>query len=323
MAFILKSPCLNIQGVGRLIPWAITLTGRGNKLQLLGVLTLGLGLLAFIDIMEPCSLALDALSALTVASASTSALESASSSWCCRSFFLTSRASFSSFSFSQCHWYRPSVLYRGLYASSISLSHSDLVGLRRAEAAKSQDLNKVGPDEVLGQLMGARESIDSGLQCSPQGLRGASVSSGAGSLVSSRPASRTVRAWIGAEASFSSGRPFVRWYLRTGKLTAGFFPRGTRRGACNIENTLVKHRQWATMNRVEQESSMYLPGLLVHKALSLLFPTALGFGRHLFRVGIPCLEDHQFLPCLLCKEQKGVRSEPSKKVEQNRSGKYP
>ncbi|KAJ8444875.1 hypothetical protein Cgig2_029806 [Carnegiea gigantea] len=54
--------------------------------------------------------------------------------------------------------------------------------------------------------------------------------------------------------------------------------------------------------------------------MSLLFPTALSFGRHLFGGSAHGLEDHQFCPCLLCKEQKGVRLKPSKKIDQNKSG---
>ncbi|KAJ8432887.1 hypothetical protein Cgig2_017616 [Carnegiea gigantea] len=123
---------------------------------------------------------------------------------------------------------QPSMLCCGLYPSSKSLSHShlflgDLVGLRSARSSQvprlNQVLNKVGLDEFLGRLIGTQRHI-------PSGLRGASVSLGARSSVSSRSTSRTVRgigliaptspAWIGVEASISFRRPSVRWCLHTG-----------------------------------------------------------------------------------------------------------
>ncbi|KAJ8437774.1 LOW QUALITY PROTEIN: hypothetical protein Cgig2_024078 [Carnegiea gigantea] len=276
----------------------------GDKLHLLGIPTLGLGLQAFIDMMEVglerpprileptsprpcidtpmCSHGLIDNFTPSPAVTSASALESASSSWCCRSFFSPFRVSFSSFSFSQRRWYRvtsPSSLLRSTVAftpqakaSAIVTSSSvTLWGSEVPEETKSCDLTKVGPDEVRRRLTGTRGST-TGIS---HGLRGAKGFSEAGGSVSSRPASHTMRrgglivphipAWIGTEAAVSSGRP--------------------------------------------------------SKALSFFFLMALGFGRHLFGGGVPGLENHQFRPCLLCKEQKGFRSEPSKKADQNRSGK--
>ncbi|KAJ8426186.1 LOW QUALITY PROTEIN: hypothetical protein Cgig2_010823 [Carnegiea gigantea] len=52
MALIFRSLGLSIQGIGRLIFRAIPLAGKGDKLHLFWVSTLGLGLLALVDIME-------------------------------------------------------------------------------------------------------------------------------------------------------------------------------------------------------------------------------------------------------------------------------
>ncbi|KAJ8435522.1 hypothetical protein Cgig2_032109 [Carnegiea gigantea] len=155
---------------------------EGDKLHLLGVLTLGLGRLAFINIMEvdlePCSLALAALLAPAVTSAS--AVESASSSRCYKSFFSFSRASFSSSSFSQRHWYRvtsPSNLWCSTAAftpraKASAIVTSSLVTLWGSEVLEAA---MVGLDKVRGRLKGTRGSTTSGLRRSPHGLRGASV----------------------------------------------------------------------------------------------------------------------------------------------------
>ncbi|KAJ8422875.1 hypothetical protein Cgig2_013748 [Carnegiea gigantea] len=148
---VFKGPDISIQGVGRLIPCTITLTGRRDKLHLLGISTLVLSSLALVDIVEPCSLARAALSAPVVASAL--AFESASSSWPCRSFFSASQTPYSSFSFSQHRWFRvtsPFGLRRSAAALTPRANASAMVisstvtlgGSEVLEAAKAQDLTK-------------------------------------------------------------------------------------------------------------------------------------------------------------------------------------
>ncbi|KAJ8428286.1 hypothetical protein Cgig2_027418 [Carnegiea gigantea] len=73
----------------------------------------------------------------------------------------------------------------------------------------------------------------------------------------------------------------------------GFFPYGTTGGACSQNNSSVYPKQGVTMKGGKQGSRVYLLGLLVHKVLSLLFLTALGFGCHLLRSGIPSFKDRQ------------------------------
>ena len=51
-----------------------------------------------------------------------------------------------------------------------------------------------------------------------------------------------------------------------------------------MDNLLVKLKRREIMNKGEQGLSMYLLGLLVDKEPYLLFPTTLGFGRHLLWV---------------------------------------
>ncbi|KAJ8426453.1 hypothetical protein Cgig2_031102 [Carnegiea gigantea] len=119
-ALIFRSPDLSIQGVGHLVPWAITLTGRGDKLHLLRVPTLGLGLLAFMDIMEILLLGLPSI------------------------FLLLQLLPAPLVPGHQP--LQPSALRCGLYASSKSLSHShlflgDLVGLRSARRSQVPGLN--------------------------------------------------------------------------------------------------------------------------------------------------------------------------------------
>jgi len=82
-----------------------------------------------------------------------------------------------------------------------------------------------------------------------------------------------------------------------------------------MDNLLVKSQRWETMNKGEQGSSVYLLGLLVHKAPYLLFLMVLSFGRHLLWGGIPGLEHRQFRHRLLCIKQKGVRLEPNEKAD--------
>ncbi|KAJ8431172.1 hypothetical protein Cgig2_019848 [Carnegiea gigantea] len=124
MTLLLRSPGLSIQGVGCLVPCALTLTGRRDKLHILGVMAFIFGPLTLIYVVEvslkiavllkllgqrhqdPAAALLVALlvglgrlSALTAASSL--AFGSASSSWRYKLFFSASQASKSTFSFCQ------------------------------------------------------------------------------------------------------------------------------------------------------------------------------------------------------------------------------
>ncbi|KAJ8424064.1 hypothetical protein Cgig2_028737 [Carnegiea gigantea] len=160
-ALIIRRLGLSIQRVGYFAFQTIPLTERWDELHFFEVPTLGLGPLALIYVvevglevvilLEPCSLALAALSAPSFASAS--GLENASSSWHYKSFFLASMASFSSFSFFQRCWYRtmsPSSFRcsvatftpRAKASAMVTSSSVTCSGFEVPEAAKSHDLAK-------------------------------------------------------------------------------------------------------------------------------------------------------------------------------------
>ena len=46
----------------------------------------------------------------------------------------------------------------------------------------------------------------------------------------------------GADTLVSPGGPSIFYFLRTGKLTVGLFPRGTREGACKKKLSLCSKR---------------------------------------------------------------------------------
>ncbi|KAJ8425914.1 LOW QUALITY PROTEIN: hypothetical protein Cgig2_033855 [Carnegiea gigantea] len=180
-------------------------------------------------------------------------------------------------------------------ASAVVTSSSIILGGSEVpEVAKSQDLTKSCISENLATrsalIKRSRENPD-GLRSSPHDLRGGSV------LLGTR----------GANAAVSSGQPSVRWRLRTGKLIVGFFLRGARGGACS-QNSLSVYPKLGVMMKGGKQGSKLI-GLLVHKALPLLFPTALGPGSHLPRSGIPGLKDYQPHPHLLCIKQKGSKNQ--------------
>jgi len=83
----------------------------------------------------------------------------------------------------------------------------------------------------------------------------------------------------------------------------GFFPHGTREGACRKMIQSVESKDYEKGGK--QGYTLYLFGLLGDKALPLFFSLALDVGRHQLRGGIPGLEDHQSGPRLICIEQKG------------------
>ncbi|KAJ8423699.1 hypothetical protein Cgig2_003383 [Carnegiea gigantea] len=98
-------------------------------------------------------------------------------------------------------------------------------------------------DEIGGRLLNTHGRAADSLRGSSHGLRGGGLFLEVeGAIPDYRGANcstPTSPAWIGADAAVSSGRTSVRCPLRTSKLMAGFFPRGTRGGACG-QNNLVR-----------------------------------------------------------------------------------
>ncbi|KAJ8435868.1 hypothetical protein Cgig2_028576 [Carnegiea gigantea] len=237
-------------------------------------------------------------------------------------FLLGLPGAFFSFSFSQRRWYRatsPSSFCRSAAAltprakaSTIVTSSSvTLKGSEVPEAAKSQDLTKswtsvnLVAGSALIKFVGSCRALTGvppvACEVAPHGYQGASKSLGTRGSITSRPALR---------ARGRSG------------LIVPLFPSIGRGGSHHLilaafksltltngnENTLVKHLQRVTMNRGEKGPGIYLLGLLVHKAPSLFFSAALGFGRHLLGGGIPSLEGRQSYSRLPCTKSKIVRS---------------
>ncbi|KAJ8444097.1 LOW QUALITY PROTEIN: hypothetical protein Cgig2_025098 [Carnegiea gigantea] len=134
----------------------------------------------------PCSLAWATFS--TPAAASASAFISASSSWGCKPFFSASRASRSTFSFSQHRWYQVtnscslwhSVAALTTRANASAIATSSSVTLRVSEVpgvARSQDLTAlvrtwpVRLKEVGGRPQGAQGGTTRSLRSGTYGLR--------------------------------------------------------------------------------------------------------------------------------------------------------
>ncbi|KAJ8446988.1 hypothetical protein Cgig2_006616 [Carnegiea gigantea] len=248
---ILGRPTLH-RGVGHLVFWAIPFAERRDELYLFSASTLGLSQLALVDIMdvglkvvillEPCSLALAALLAPRVASAST--LDSASSSWHCKSFFSASLL----LPVPLVPGHEPLQLLapsRDPYSLCESLSHShlilsDLERLRRLNKVldKCKCGHRVGPDKVHGQLPGTKGSTVDDLRGSPYGRWGANRYLGTRGSVTSRSALCMVRrSGLIVPLFTNMGRGGSCRLIMTA-FNSLMLTNGTRGGACSKENTL-------------------------------------------------------------------------------------
>ncbi|KAJ8420089.1 LOW QUALITY PROTEIN: hypothetical protein Cgig2_002030 [Carnegiea gigantea] len=179
-------------------------------------------------------------------------------------------------------------------ASAIVTSCSVILGGPEVPAvATSQDLTKswisenldTGLDKVGGRPFDTQGRAADGLISSPYGLRGGSLLWGTGGAVHNRTATRVSR----------------------GRLVGSCFPSLAGGGCRYLIGTPVG--SLALINRV------YLLSLLVHEAVSLLFPPALDLGCHLLWSGIPDFKDCQPCPRLLCIKQEGSQIRTKQKAD--------
>ncbi|KAJ8444583.1 hypothetical protein Cgig2_013862 [Carnegiea gigantea] len=313
---LLRSPDFSIQGVGGFIPGVLTLGGRRNKLHLLRVTALICSSLTLIHIVE---VGLEGHQDFTQISKGLSAVllvalllylsHLSSGIYQC---LLKLALQLLLFGFTGVqispqlfpgHWYRaisPSNLRHSAAAltpraniSAMAISSS--VTLRGSEAAgvtKSQDLTKSWTSESLAVASALMKLVDGHWvirEEPPEAWEAASTAD------RSAPAPFSGK---GVEAAASSSRPSVRCRFRTGRLMAGFFQRGTRKGAYGRTTQSVESRDYEKEGG-KQDYTFYHFGLLGDKTLPFLFSPAIGVGRHLLWGDVPSLEDRQSYPRLI------------------------
>ncbi|KAJ8422439.1 hypothetical protein Cgig2_019156 [Carnegiea gigantea] len=265
ITLILRSPGLSIQVISCLIPCTLTFTRRRNKFHLLGVTTFILGPLALIHVVKPasprpCANTLGywhgpADSLAPWLKPPFQPLRSLQP-WPLQAPPLAGAASLSSQLLGHLNqpstFPSPSALCRGSHRLSERFGHCHLfLGDPRefevAEVTKSHDLVKSWISENWAVAYDLMKVVDGcwALRGEPPTAQEAATMGRLGvrppvdQLPDGRGADRPAPAspaWVGADVAVSSGRPSIRWRLRTSKLMAGFFPRGTRGGAYGQNN---------------------------------------------------------------------------------------
>ncbi|KAJ8449200.1 LOW QUALITY PROTEIN: hypothetical protein Cgig2_027202 [Carnegiea gigantea] len=245
VTLLLRSPGLSIQGVSGFIPCVLTLGGRRHKPHLLRVTTVIGSPLMLIPYSGgrlrnsyPLKTLRPASPGLFINTRGTS------SSWRCNPFFLASWASRSALSVCQHCWYRvtsPFNLRHSVVAliplantSAMAISSSVTLGGSEAPGVtKSQDLTKSWTSESLAAGSALMKLVDghwligwNRRQLGKQPLRSGSPH------------------WQWGEGRGLIRITSVRCRFQTGRLMAGFFPRGMREGACKKMTQSVESRDY-------------------------------------------------------------------------------
>ncbi|KAJ8437662.1 LOW QUALITY PROTEIN: hypothetical protein Cgig2_028600 [Carnegiea gigantea] len=280
---IFRRPDISIQGVSCLVPCTITLTERRKKLHLLGGSAFVLGPLALIYVAE-VGLEVAILLKFLGQRISTALLIA---------LLLGLSRPFSPHSFLSLGLCERNPPAGAAGLSSRLLGHlvqpsafPSTAGIGSAAPPAFGTLPRLSPpermllplsppprcgvslDEIGGHPLDARRRTADGLRSSPHGLRGGGVFL---EIVVAVPECRGTDCstlasptWVGADAAISLGRPL------TGKLTEGFFLRGTREGACG-QNNLVRLLQTRSLYLLAQkwhprsQRPSTSPSLALHK----------------------------------------------------------